>query len=165
MNMDNIKTNNVSLFIVHLLSFHSLVHRFSWAKELNLQVFNNVELFSKLCQCFPKDRESCLPIFVRNLQVLKTRNSFLHMLFMKRAKVSKSHIETDACRQLSNLARGRYSGLMARVQPVFNSKRITIKLLKAVPLKAAKHSHRRAHGLESRSLNGLGFSAELWSTA
>lgn len=97
--------------------------------------------------------------------MLKTRNSFLHMLFMKRAKVSKSHIETDACRQLSNLARGRYSGLMARVQPVFNSKRITIKLLKAVPLKAAKHSHRRAHGLESRSLNGLGFSAELWSAA
>lgn len=76
MNMDNIKTNNVSLFIVHLLSFHSLVHRFSWAKELNLQVFNNVELFSKLCQCFPKDREILFTYFREEFAGVKNEKFF-----------------------------------------------------------------------------------------
>lgn len=163
--MDNRKTNNVYLFIVHLLGFRSLVYWFSWAaRNWICSCLKKVELFSKLCQCFPKGQESCLPIFVRNLQVLKTWNSFLHMLSMKRAKVNKSHIETYVCQQLSNLARGRHSGLWHACSKYSIQTELPSQTVQG-SFKAAKHSYCRAHGLESRSLNGLSFSTELWFAA
>lgn len=84
------------------------------------------------------------------------------MLFMKWAKVNKLHIEIDACQQLSNLARCRYSGLQHAGSPG-----VHLALLKIQSphhyqtvqssFKALKFNYFRAHELESRSLNGLGF--------